>query len=107
MYFCICQLTQVFRDGSNKLQSKIDQIQFKRPRGNPANQFPHVPMTDRIRQFYQKKAAKETALRKDKDLLTQTYNHERAILTSPRTKLENQQMDIESEIRIIKIKLHQ
>ena len=39
-------------------------------------------MTNRIRTFYVIKERKESDLRKNKDLKQQTFDHEKAILTS-------------------------
>ena len=41
----IHQLTQIFSIEAAKLQHKISKVQFSRPRGQPANQWPHAPMT--------------------------------------------------------------
>ena len=64
-----------------KVQRKITKVQFSRPRGNPANQWPHRPMTHRIQAFYQAKEREETSVRQQKDLLKQTFDHSRAIMT--------------------------
>ena len=101
------QLTQRFHTDSTKIQKKIDRVQFSRPSGNPANQWPHRPMTTRISAFYQVKERKETQLRKSKDLLKLAYEHSRAIFTSQRLALENDKFDIESQIRQILIQLHE
>ena len=102
----IHKLSQKFYKEDTKIQHKINKVQFSRPRGNPANQWPHTPMTSRVRVFYQIKERKETELRKSKDLLKQTFDHERAILFSQRLVLENAQRDIESQIRLITLQLH-
>ena len=101
------QLSRIFFNDSNKIQQKITRVQFSRPRGNPANQWPHCPMTSRVRSFYQAKEHKERELRKSKDLLKQVFDHNRAILTSKRLILENEQFDIESQIRLVLIQLHE
>ena len=107
MFYRICTLTTKFNTKANKIQTKINKVQFSRPRGNPGNQWPHVPMTNSIRIFYNNKEIKERKLRQNKDLLQQTFHLDKALLTSQWLTLENVQMDIESEIKIIKIKLHQ
>ena len=101
------QLSQKFYIEAAKLQQKINRVQFSRPRGNPANQWPHCPMTPRVSAFYQTKEFKETELRKNKDLLKQVYDHKRAILTSQCLVLKNEQFDLESQIRLICIQLHE
>ena len=104
-YFRIGKLTNKFGQESNKLQKKLTNPNF-RDHGNPANQLPHVPMTNKMRIFHRNKEMKETKLRQDKNLLQQTYHHERALLTSQRLTLENAHIDIESEFKTINIKLH-
>ena len=102
----IHKLSQKFYKEDTKIQHKINKVQFSRPRGNPANQWPHTPMTSRVRVFYQIKERKETELRKRKDLIKQTFDHEKAILSSQRLVLENAKFDIESQVRLIYIQLH-
>ena len=57
---CIHKLSQKFNSESGKLQHRINKVQFSRPRGNPSNQWPHCPMTDRVRAFYVNKEHKES-----------------------------------------------
>ena len=102
----IHKLSQKFQKENAKIQHKIDKVQFSRPRGNPANQCPHSPMTIRVRAFYQIKERKETELRQNQDLLRQTFHHNRAILTTQKNVLQNSQSDIESQIRLLNIQLH-
>ena len=102
----IVQLSQKFYRDAAKIQQKINKVQFSRPRGNPANQWPHCPMTNRVRAFYLSKERKETQLRQDKDLLKQTFDHSKAILTCERLVLENEKSNIESQIRQIRIQLN-
>ena len=89
-----------------KIQRKITKVQFSRPRGNPANQWPHRPMTNRVQLFYQSKERKETRLRQEKDLLKQTFDHSKAILTCEKNVLINAQFDLESQVRILNIRIH-
>ena len=102
----ILHLTQKYNSESFKIQHKITKVQFSRPRGNPANQWPHRPMTPRVQAFYQSKERKETRLRQEKDLLKQTFDHNRALLTHEKNLLANRQFDLESQIRILNIQLH-
>ena len=102
----IHKLSQKFYKEDTKIQHKINKVQFSRPRGNPANQWPHTPMTSRVRVFYQIKERKETELRQSQDLLKQTFHHNRAILTTERLVLQNAQSDLESQIRLLNIQLH-
>ena len=88
-----------------KVQRKITKVQFSRPRGNPANQWPHRPMTHRIQAFYQAKERKETSLRQQKDLLKQTFDHSRAIMTCEQNILANAKFDLESQVRILSIQI--
>ena len=104
--FKIYKLSQKFYKETDRIQIRLRKVQASRPRGNPANQWPHRPITHAIRNFYQTKEAKERKLWQDKDLLRQVFDHNRAILTSQKTALSNTQHDIESQIRIIKIQLH-
>ena len=102
----IPKLSQKFFKETAKIQNKINKVQFSRPRGNPANQWPHCPMTSRVRAFYQIKDRKERDLRIQKDLIQHIFNHDKAILTSQRLVLENEQHDIKSRIRLIRIQLN-
>ena len=102
----IFQLSQKYYREADKVQRKITKVQFSRPRGNPANQWPHQPMTPRVQAFYQSKERKESRLRREKDLLKQTFDHSKAILTCQRQVLTNEQFDLESQIRILKIQIH-
>ena len=102
----IHKLSWEFATEAATMQHKINKVQFSRPGGNPANQWPHCPMTSRVRAFYQIKESKERELRKNRDLLQQTFDHSKAILTSQRLVLENAQSDIKSQIWIINIQLH-
>ena len=102
----IFSLSQKFNHEAAKIQQKITKVQFSRPRGNPANQWPHRPMTNRVQTFYQSKERKETRLRQQKDLLKQTFDHDRAILTCEKQVLANAQFDLESQIRILNIQIH-
>ena len=102
----VYKLTQSFNTNAAKLQQKINKVQFSRPRGNPANQWPHRPMCIRVQLFYEIKEAKEQKLSRDKDLLKQTYDHKRAILSAQKLSLENAQFDLESELRQVNIQLH-
>ena len=101
----ILNLTQRYNFVSDKLNRKITKVQFSRPRGNPANQWPHCPMTPRIQAFYESKERKESKFRQEKDLLKQTFDHDRAVLTSERHALSSAQFDLESQIRILKIQI--
>ena len=102
----IFKLTQKFTTEIGKIQLRLSKVQASRPRGNPANQWPHRPMTNRLSIFYQTKERKERGLWQRKNLLQQAFDHDRAILTSQRLVLTNLEHDIESQIRIIKIQLH-
>ena len=102
----IFQLSQKYTSESAKIQHKLTRVQYSRPRGNPANQWPHRPMTNSVRNFYQIKERKEREVMQNKDLLKQTYDHSKAILTTQRLVLENAKFDIESQIRQIDIQLH-
>ena len=101
----IRKLTLKFYKEDAKIHRKIVKVQFSRPRGNPANQWPHSPMTSRVRAFYQIKEHKETELRQSQVLLKQTFHHNKAILVNQRLELENAQADIESQNRLLKIQL--
>ena len=103
----IYKLSQKFYSENAKIQHKITKVQFSKPKGNQANQWPHCPMTPRIRSFYQIKDRKECDLRKRKELLHHIFNHDKAILTSEKQALVNEESDIRSQIRIIKIRLNQ
>ena len=100
------KLSQNFLKESARIQRKINKVQFSRPRGNHANQWPHRPMTSNIRAFYQIKARKERDLLTSKDLIQHVFNHDKAILTSEQQALENEKRDIESQIRQIRIQLN-
>ena len=102
----ICKLSQKFNKEANKIQQRINKAQASRPRGNPANQWPHCPMTNRVQAFYQSKERKETQLRQNKDLLKQTFDHSKAILTYERLVFENEKRDIGSQIRQIRIQVN-
>ena len=102
----ICKLSQKFTKEAGKIQKRLSKVQFSRPRGNPANQWPHCPMTNRVQAFYQSKERKETQLRQNKDLLKQTFDHSKAILTYERLVFENEKRDIGSQIRQIRIQLN-
>ena len=102
----IHRLTVKFSSESNKLQIKISKVQFSRPRGNPANYWPHRPMTNRIRLFYQAKENKEKLLRQNQELVKLTFKHNRAILVHHKLVLLNEQSDLESQIKLIKIRLN-
>ena len=102
----IYHLSQKYYSAAAKIQNRINKVQFLRPRGNPANQWPHRPMTPRIQAFYEAKERKESRLRQEKDLLKQTFDPNRAILTCEKNALANSQFDLESEIRILKIQIH-
>ena len=99
-------LSQKYNGEADKIQRKITKVQFSRPRGNPANQWPHRPMTPRVQVFYQTKESKESRLRQEKDLLKQTFDHSKAILTCQRQVFANAQFDLESQVRILKIQIH-
>ena len=99
-------LSQKYNGEADKIQRKITKVQFSRPRGNPANQWPHCPITPRLQAFYQSKERRESRLRQEKDLLKQSYDHSRSILTCQRQALANAQYDLESQIRILKIQIH-
>ena len=92
----ICKLSQKFTKEAGKIQKRLSKVQFSRPRGNPANQWTHRPMTNRVQAFYQSKERKETRLRQEKDLLKQTFDHNRAVLTHEKNILANSQFDLES-----------
>ena len=102
----INNLSQKYNRDAFKIQQKITKVQFSRPRGNPANQWPHCPITPRLQAFYQSKERRESRLRQEKDLLKQSYDHSRSILTCQRQALANTQFDLESQIRILKIQIH-
>ena len=88
-----------------KIQRQTTKVQFSRPRGNAANQWPHRPMTNRVQAFYQAKKRKETRLRQEKDLLNQTFDHSKAIMTCEKNVLTNAQFDLESQVRILNIQI--
>ena len=98
------KLIQRFNVETGKLHTQIHKIQFSRPRGNPANIWPHRPMTDRVRLFYQAKESRETFLRRNKDLLKLSFDHSKAIITSRKSVLENDIHDLESQIRLLQVR---
>ena len=102
----IARLTQKYNRDAVIIQGRITKVQFSRPRDNPANQWPHCPMTNRVQAFYQAKETKESRLRQEKDLLKHTFDHRRATLTCERQALLNLKFDLESQNRIIYIQLH-
>ena len=102
----INKLSQKFFREAAKIQQRLNKVQSSRPRGNPANQWPHRPITGRISAFYQAKENKERKLWQDKDLLRQVFDHNRAILTSQKLILTNAEHDIKSQIRLLKIQIH-
>ena len=102
----ILKLSQKFTKEAVKIQKRLSKVQASRHRGNPANQWPHRPMTSSLRAFYQAKEGKERSLWQDKNLLRQVFDHDRAILTCQRSTFSNAEHDIESQIRILKIQLH-
>ena len=102
----IHRLSQKFHQEAAKIQHKITKIQFSRPRGNPAHHWPHRPMTSQVRAFYQVKDRKEGELRRSQNLLKQTFDHDKALLTSSRLVLESALFDLESQVRLINIQLH-
>ena len=103
---CILNLSLKYNRDAAKLQRQITKVQFSRPRGNHANQWPHPPMTSRVQAFYQAKERKETRLRQEADLLKQTFDHSKAIMTCERNVLANAQFDLESQVRILNIQIH-
>ena len=102
----IHHLSQRYYLDAAQIQRRITKVQFSRPRGNPANQWPHRPMTPRIQAFYQSKERKESRLRQEKDLLKQTFDHGKAILTCEKNALANTQFDLKSQVRILRIQIH-
>ena len=78
----IYRLSQEFKCEAAKIQHRITKVQLSRPRGNPANQWPHCPMSHRFNAFFQSKDRRERALWKKEDQLKQSFDHEKAILTS-------------------------
>ena len=56
------KLTQKFTVEAGKIQKRLSKLQASRPRGNPANQWPHRPMNSNLRAFYQAKEAKERVI---------------------------------------------
>ena len=100
------KLTQKFTVEAGKIQKRLSKLQASRPRGNPANQWPHRPMTSNLRAFYQAKETKERAIWQSQSLLQQVFDHDKAILTSQRSVLSIAEHDLEFQIQLIKIKLH-
>ena len=98
-------MSQKFFSEAAKIQNHITKVQLSRPRGNPAYQWPHCAITPRIRNFYRNKELKERELWSKRDQLKQTYDHEKAILTTQRRVLEDEQFDAESQIRILLIQI--
>ena len=98
-------LTLKFSTDSNKIHNKLSKVQLSRPRGNPANYWPHRPMTNRISLFYQTKERKVSLLNQRKELLKLTFEHSRAILVNQKLVLISEQRDVESQIKLIRIRL--
>ena len=101
----IQKITFQFNTQAHKIQSRISKVQLSRPRGNPANYWPHCPMTPRINLFYQAKERKEKLLSQSKEILKLTFEHNRAIIINRKLILINEQSDIESQIKLIRIRL--
>ena len=98
-------ITLKFNTEANKLRNRISKVQLSRPRGNPLNYWPHCPMTNRINLFYQTKERKLSILTQRKEVLRLTYEHDRAILVNQKLVLISEQRDIESQIKLIRIRL--
>ena len=98
-------LTHKFNIEANKIKAKLTRVQLSRPTGNPANYWPHRPMTNRINLFYQTKERKVSSLTQRQEMLTLTFEHNRAILLSQKLALNSEQSDIESQIKLIRIRL--
>ena len=79
----IQKITFQFNTQANKIQSRISKVQLSRPRGNPANYWPHCPMTPRVNLFYQAKERKEKLLSQSQVNLKLTFEHNRAIIINP------------------------
>ena len=101
----ISKLSHKFFNEDGRVQQRLNRVQASRPRGNPANQWPHRPITDNLRAFYQSKENKERQLWQKKDLLRQVFDHNRAILVSQRLALTNSEHDIQSQIRLLRIQI--
>ena len=72
----IYKLSQKFYIEAAKIQQSLSKVQASRPRGNPANQWPHRPMTPSLRGFFQAKENKERKLwqkKKKKKSTTTTF----------------------------------
>ena len=102
----ILKLSQKFTKEAVKIQKRLSKVQASRHRGNPANQWPHRPMTSSLRAFYQAKESKERKIWQSKSLLQQVFDHDKAILTSQRSVLSNEEHDLEFQIQLIRIRLH-
>ena len=103
----IHSLSQKFISQSAKVHHRLNKVSFSRPRGSPSNQKPHCPMTERVCVFHQFKNRKERELQNNKAMLQQVFDQEKAILTSKRAVLEAEKHDIESQMKMINIKLNQ
>ena len=97
-------LSRKFHIEAGKLQQQIQKVQFSRPRGNPANYWPHRPMTTRIQLFYEAKERRESFLRKNKDILKLSFDHSKAIITSEKKILDSELFDLESQMRLLKVR---
>ena len=75
----IHRLSLKFNSESAKVKHRINKVSSSMPRGNPRNQWPHRPMTERIRAFYQIKDRKESQLWNSKSRLRLVFDHEKAI----------------------------
>ena len=90
-----------FAANIKKVDDQLTKLRNSRPRGNAANHWPHVPMSDADKKFWEQKEKKERELDAEREVLVANRDGFVAVEQAHINRLIARKSDIETIIKIL------
>jgi hypothetical protein len=91
-----------FAANIKKLDDQLTKLRNTRPRGIAANRWPHVPMSDADKKFWEQKEKKERELDAEREVLVANRDGFVAVEQAHINQLTSRKSDIETIIKILR-----
>ena len=91
-----------FATSMKKLDDQLTKLRNSRPRGNAANHWPHVPMSDADKKFWEQKEKKERELDAEREVLVANRDGFVAVEQAHINQLTERKSDTETIIKILR-----
>ena len=91
-----------FAANIKKVDDQLTKLRNSRPRGNAANHWPHVPMSDADKKFWEQKEKKERELDAEREVLVANRDGFVAVEQAHINQLTERKSDTETIIKILR-----